>query len=60
VVVLGSGPGRIVDVVEVDLGDERELTVKRAPAFLALRSSIEDTVRAPTMPGWPPPADCSG
>jgi NitT/TauT family transport system ATP-binding protein len=46
VVVLGSNPGRVVEVLDVPLGDERELTVKRAPDFLALRSAIEDTVRA--------------
>jgi NitT/TauT family transport system ATP-binding protein len=45
VVVLGSHPGRVVSVVEVPLGDERDLTLKRAPEFLALRASIEDTVR---------------
>jgi NitT/TauT family transport system ATP-binding protein len=46
VVVLGSHPGRIVNVVDVPLGDDRDLSVKRAPEFLALRASIEDTVRA--------------
>jgi NitT/TauT family transport system ATP-binding protein len=46
VVVLGSNPGRVVEVLNVPLGDERELTVKRAPDFLTLRSAIEDTVRA--------------
>lgn len=46
VVVLGSNPGRIVSVVEVPLGEDRDLTVKRAPEFLALRASIEDVVRA--------------
>jgi len=45
VVVLGSNPGRIVSVVDVPLGDDRDLTVKRAPEFLALRASIEDIVR---------------
>jgi hypothetical protein len=34
-VVLGSHPGRVVSVVEVPLGDERDLTLKRAPEFLA-------------------------
>jgi NitT/TauT family transport system ATP-binding protein len=46
VVVLGSHPGRVVNVVDVDLGVDRDLTIKRAPEFLALRSSIEDTVRS--------------
>ena len=46
VVVLGSHPGRIVADLEIPLGDDRELTTKRDPAFLALRSSIEDMVRS--------------
>jgi NitT/TauT family transport system ATP-binding protein len=46
VVVLGSHPGRIVADLEIPLGDDRGLTTKRDPAFLALRSSIEDMVRA--------------
>lgn len=46
VVVLGSHPGRVVAELDVPLGDDRDLTTKRDPAFLALRSTIEDTVRA--------------
>jgi NitT/TauT family transport system ATP-binding protein len=46
VVVLGSDPGRVVADLDVPLGDDRPLTTKRDPAFLALRSSIEDMVRA--------------
>jgi NitT/TauT family transport system ATP-binding protein len=46
VVVLGSHPGRVVGTVDVPLGVDRDLTVKRSPEFLALRASIEDTVRA--------------
>jgi NitT/TauT family transport system ATP-binding protein len=46
VVVLGSHPGRIVATQPVDLPDDRDLTVKRTPAFLALRATIEDQVRA--------------
>jgi NitT/TauT family transport system ATP-binding protein len=46
VVVLGSHPGRIVADLEIPLGDDRELSTKRDPAFLGLRSSIEDMVRA--------------
>jgi NitT/TauT family transport system ATP-binding protein len=45
VIVLGSDPGRVVATKEVDLPGDRDLTVKRSPAFLALRSSIEDLVR---------------
>ena len=46
VIVLASDPGRIAADMPVDLPDDRDLTVKRAPEFLALRSSIEDQVRA--------------
>ena len=46
VIVLGSHPGRVVATQIVDLPDDRDLTVKRTPEFLALRSSIEDLVRA--------------
>jgi NitT/TauT family transport system ATP-binding protein len=46
VIVLGSHPGRVVATQTVDLPDDRDLTVKRTPAFLALRASIEDLVRA--------------
>ena len=46
VVVLGSDPGRVVADLDVPLGDDRPLTTKRDPEFLALRASIEDMVRA--------------
>jgi NitT/TauT family transport system ATP-binding protein len=46
VVVLGSDPGRVVADLEVPLGDDRPLTTKRDPSFLALRACIEDMVRA--------------
>ena len=46
VIVLASDPGRIAADMPVDLPGDRDLTVKRSPEFLALRSSIEDRVRA--------------
>jgi NitT/TauT family transport system ATP-binding protein len=46
VIVLSNNPGRVVAKADVDLPPERELTLKRAPEFLALRASIEDLVRA--------------
>ncbi len=46
VVVLGSNPGRVAAVIDVPMGDHRDLNTKRRPEFLALRSSIEDMVRA--------------
>jgi NitT/TauT family transport system ATP-binding protein len=52
VVVLACDPGRVAADIEVTLPAgpdptaERELTVKRTPEFVALRSRIEDLVRA--------------
>lgn len=46
VVVLASEPGRVIAEVPVELPDDRELGVKRVPAFLALRARIEDLIRA--------------
>ena len=37
VIVLASNPGRMVAEIEVELPRDRELTIKRAPEFLALR-----------------------
>jgi NitT/TauT family transport system ATP-binding protein len=45
VVVLASDPGRIAADITLDLPDERRLTIKRAPEFLALRAEVEDLVR---------------
>ena len=45
VIVLSTDPGRVVAETAVELPDDRDLTVKRAPEFLALRASIEDLVR---------------
>jgi NitT/TauT family transport system ATP-binding protein len=45
VVVLASDPGRVAADIVVELPGERDLSVKRAPEFLALRASIEDLVR---------------
>ncbi|WET78805.1 ABC transporter ATP-binding protein [Amycolatopsis sp. QT-25] len=45
VVVLASDPGRVAADIVVDLPDDRELAVKRAPEFVSLRASIEDLVR---------------
>jgi NitT/TauT family transport system ATP-binding protein len=46
VVVLASEPGRVIAEVAVELPDDRELGIKRLPAFLALRARIEDLIRA--------------
>jgi NitT/TauT family transport system ATP-binding protein len=46
VVVLACDPGRVAADLPVDLPTDRDLTVKRAPAFLQLRARVEDQVRA--------------
>jgi NitT/TauT family transport system ATP-binding protein len=46
VVVLACNPGRVAADLEVPLPDDRPLTVKRLPEFLALRATVEDQVRA--------------
>jgi NitT/TauT family transport system ATP-binding protein len=59
VIVLSNNPGQVVAEIEVDLPRDRELTLKRAPEFLALRGVIEDLVRAhhaSTMGGSSNPA----
>ncbi len=45
VVVLASDPGRVVAETAVDLPADRDLRLKRAAEFLALRAQIEDLVR---------------
>ena len=46
VVVLASDPGRMIAEVVVELPTDRDLAIKRAPAFLSLRALIEDLIRA--------------
>ncbi|MGW4637387.1 ABC transporter ATP-binding protein [Sphaerisporangium sp. NPDC004334] len=46
VLVLSCDPGRVARDLTVGLPAERPLTVKRSPAFLALRAEVEDLVRA--------------
>ncbi|NKE64030.1 ABC transporter ATP-binding protein [Lentzea sp. PSKA42] len=46
VVVLASDPGRVAAEVRIPLAEDRDLAAKRTPAFLELRASIEDMVRA--------------
>jgi NitT/TauT family transport system ATP-binding protein len=46
VVMLACDPGRMVAEIEVTLPEDRDLAIKRDPAFLSLRASIEDLVRA--------------
>ena len=46
VVVLACNPGRVAADLTVPLPDDRPLTVKRVPEFLAMRAQVEDQVRA--------------
>ena len=46
VVVLASDPGRVAAEARIPLAEDRDLATKRTPAFLGLRASIEDMVRA--------------
>ncbi|WP_422769787.1 ABC transporter ATP-binding protein [Plantactinospora sp. WMMC1484] len=45
VVVLASSPGRVAADLTLELPDERDLDLKRAPEFLAARARVEDLVR---------------
>ena len=45
-VVLACDPGRVAAELSVELPADRDLTVKREPAFLKLRARVEDQVRA--------------
>jgi NitT/TauT family transport system ATP-binding protein len=45
VVVLACDPGRVATDIAVDLPKDRDLAVKRLPAFLTLRAQVEDEVR---------------
>jgi NitT/TauT family transport system ATP-binding protein len=46
VVVLASDPGRVAAEIRIPLAEDRGLAAKRTPAFLGLRASIEDMIRA--------------
>ncbi|HEX6354651.1 ABC transporter ATP-binding protein [Actinophytocola sp.] len=46
VVVLACDPGRVASELAVPLPAERDLAIKRTPAFLRLRAELEDQVRA--------------
>jgi NitT/TauT family transport system ATP-binding protein len=46
VVVLACDPGRVAAELAIPLPAERDLAIKRTPAFLELRADLEDQVRA--------------
>jgi NitT/TauT family transport system ATP-binding protein len=46
VVVMSPRPGRILDVIEVDLPAQRTLDIRETPAFLALAHRVREGLRA--------------
>ena len=46
IVVMSPRPGRIIDVIEVDLPDERPLTLRETPEFLAVAQRVREGLRA--------------
>jgi NitT/TauT family transport system ATP-binding protein len=46
VLVLAIAPGRVAAEITVDLPADRDLATRRTPEFIALRTEIEDLVRA--------------
>ena len=47
IVVMSPRPGKIVDVIDVDLGSrERALDIRETPAFLAVAHRVRDALRA--------------
>ncbi len=46
IVVMSPRPGRIHDVIDCDLGDERPLDIREAPEFLKIAHRVRDGLRA--------------
>jgi NitT/TauT family transport system ATP-binding protein len=46
IVVMSPRPGRILDVIDVGLPDERPLTIRETPAFLAVAQRVRDGLHA--------------
>ncbi len=46
IVVMSPRPGRIHDVIDCDLGRERDLDVRETPAFLAIAHRVREGLRA--------------
>ena len=46
IVVMSPRPGRIIDVIEVDLPDERPLTLRETPEFLAVAQRVREGLHA--------------
>ena len=46
IVVMSPRPGKVVEVIDVDLPGERELDVRETPAFLAVAHRVREALRA--------------
>jgi len=46
IVVMSPRPGRITDVVDCDLGEERPLEIRETPAFLRIAQRVREGLRA--------------
>jgi NitT/TauT family transport system ATP-binding protein len=46
IVVMSPRPGRIIDVIDCDLGTERSLDIRESPEFLKIAHRVRDGLRA--------------
>jgi NitT/TauT family transport system ATP-binding protein len=46
IVVMSPRPGRIIDVIDCDLGDERPLDIRETPEFLKIAQRVREGLRA--------------
>ncbi len=46
IVVMSPRPGRIIDVIDCDLGGERTLDIRETPAFLKIAQRVREGLRA--------------
>ncbi len=46
IVVMSPRPGRITDIIDCDLGDERPLDIRETPEFLAIAHRVREGLRA--------------
>ena len=46
IVVMSPRPGRIIDIIDCDLGDNRTLDIRETPHFLAIAQRVREGLRA--------------
>jgi NitT/TauT family transport system ATP-binding protein len=46
IVVMSPRPGRIIDVIDCDLGPERTLDIRESPEFLEIAHRVREGLRA--------------